>query len=299
MSGQIIDSGDVHLWAEQTGAFDDEAVLLIAGANASAMMWPDDLISLLRDAGYRIIRYDHRDTGQSAQIDFDQNPYSIEDMADDAVKVLDGLGIDQAHVVGLSLGGTIGQVLALDHPQRLLSLTVMGSAALDVDFAGNWVRALQGEEGRAGSLPMPNHEVVSAFEAPLDDREAELDRRVEQWRLLSGDKLPFDADDYRQREIADMRHSGRVAAPMAHALARPVSLERGRELVSVAMPTLVVQGHEDPLNPPPHGRHLAALIPNARLLELECVGHSLPREAFTDITAALTAHWAGEKSILA
>jgi pimeloyl-ACP methyl ester carboxylesterase len=92
-----------------------------------------------------VIRYDHRDTGCSTHRDFQKNPYAVADLAKDAVAVLEGYGIDRAHAVGLSMGGSIGQILAIDHRERLLTLTVIMTAALDVDFVGNIGRALRGE----------------------------------------------------------------------------------------------------------------------------------------------------------
>ena len=292
---KISNATGIELWAEVIGQ--GEPVLLIAGANASAMMWPNAFVQLIAEKGYRPIRYDHRDTGKSEQVDFESQPYSIADLCADAISILDGLGIAKAHVVGLSLGGTIGQILALDHPDRLLSITLMMTAALDVDFAGNWMRALQGEVTNDG-LPTPRPEVVKAFQVPLSDRNAELDRRVAQWKLLSAAGTPFDATDYRAREEADIDHAGRIPAPFAHAMATPIALERGQELRRITVPTLVIQAMDDPLNPPPHGRHLADLIPSAKLVEIDTLGHALPTSHFLYLIELLAEHWKQADSAL-
>lgn len=284
-----INTRGVALWAGDTGQGDP--VLLISGANAPALMWPEEFVQLIVKQGFRAVRYDHRDTGKSDRIDFDADPYSISDLSEDAVAVLDGLGLAKAHVVGFSLGGTLGQLMALDHPDRLLSLTLMMTAALDVDFSGNWLRALKGEPAE-GILPTPRPEVVRAFQAPLNERETELDRRVAQWRLLSSPGEPFDVADYRAREEAEMDHAGEIPAPFAHAMATPVPTERGRELRHVNLPTLVIQAVDDPLNPPPHGRHLATLIPGAKLVELNGLGHAFPRSHFAQLVDLLADHWA-------
>lgn len=285
MSDHSISHGPITLWATDTGQ--GQPVLLIAGANASALMWPDALVARLAAGGYRVIRYDHRDTGRSSR---GGPPYGIADLAGDAVAVLDGLGIGRAHVVGLSLGATLGQVLALDHPDRLHSLTLMMGAALDVDFAGNWARAYAGEPA-PGPLPGPRADVIRAFAAPLADYAAELDRRVAQWRALSPPGTPFDAADFRAREAADIRHAGVIPAPTAHAGATPIPLERGRELAQVRLPVLVVQAMDDPLNPPPHGRHLADLIPGAELVEIAGLGHALPQSHLAPLAEMLVQFW--------
>ena len=278
----------INLWTVQSG--EGASVLLISGANASALMWPDEFVRMIEDEGYQVIRYDHRDTGRSDRIDFQKAPYTVADLCDDAVAVLDNLGIGQAHVVGLSLGGTIGQVLALDHPDRLLSLTVMMTAALDVDFATNWMAAMEGKT-TLSTLPGPKAEVVSAFQAPLADRGAEVARRVEQWRILSSPNAPFDPEDFAAREEAEIDHAGAVPAPFAHAMAQPISLERGLELRSCDVPTLVIQAMDDPLNPPPHGRHMVDLFGNATMVEIKNLGHALPKTHFVEILSTISQHW--------
>ncbi len=286
----ITNKSGISLWTDDTGH--GAPVLLIAGANASALMWPDEFADLIVEKGYRVIRYDHRDTGKSDRINFETNPYSIADLCEDAIAVLDELNIQKAHVVGLSLGGTIGQVLALDYPDRLLSLTLMMTAALDVDFSRNWMLAMEGKTAK-DTLPTPKPEIVRAFQAPVEDPEAEIRRRVAQWKLLSAPGAAFDEADYMAREKADIQHSGVVPAPLAHALAAPIPLIRGDALKYVDIPTLVIQAMEDPLNPPPHGQHLADLIPNSKLVEIEGLGHALPKSVFAELVSLLVSHWNG------
>lgn len=289
MTDRIIQTADgISLWISDTGR--GEPVLLIAGANASGLMWPDEFVARIRTSGYRVILYDHRDTGKSDRIDFTTHPYFVADLCDDAIAVLDGLGVEKAHVVGLSLGGTIGQVLALDHAERLLSLSVMMAAALDIDFAGNWMRAIEGA-GPVVDLPGPKPEVVSRFKSPLAERNPEIERRVEQWRILSSPAVSFDAAEFAAREEAEIDHAGRIPAPFAHALGAPIPLERGQELKSCSVPTLVIQAMDDPLNPPPHGRHIASLFANARLVEIADLGHALPNSRLNAVLQALLQHW--------
>ncbi|WP_326838290.1 alpha/beta fold hydrolase [Halomonas sp. 328] len=280
------------LWSHSVGSDERDAILLVSGANASALMWPDEFVELLVSKGYRVIRYDHRDTGRSTFIGFDDAPYTVEDLASDAVLILDAWEVDKAHVVGLSIGATLGQVLTLDHSDRLHSLTLMCGAALDVDFVGNIGRAFSGESSPDG-LPLPNKEVLEALSAratPSESMEEELDRRVKEWGLLSGEKLEFDAADFRLREQRCIDHAGTWVQPGNHAMATPVPLSRGRELSKVSVPTLVIQGSEDPLNPPPHGKHIADLLPNGRLVEIDGLGHCLPKALLPQIANEIVNH---------
>ncbi len=168
----------------------------------------------------------------------------------------------------------------------------MCGAALDVDFVGNIGRACSGE-GSPDGLPLPSKEVLEALSAratPLDSMEEELDRRVKKWALLSGKKLEFDASDFRLREQRCIDHAGIWAQPVNHAMATAVPLSRGRELGKVRVPALVIQGSEDPLNPPPHGKHMADLLPNARLVEIEGLGHGLPKALLPRIGNEIVNH---------
>ncbi len=155
----------------------------------------------------------------------------------------------------------------------------MCGAALDVDFVGNITRAFSGKTSSNG-LPLPDKKVLEALSErsnPSGSIEEELDRRVREWRLLSGDKIEFDESDFRLREQQCIEHAGTWKQPGNHAMATPVSLSRGEELGKVNVQTLVIQGSEDPLDPPPHGKHIADLLPNSRLVEIDGLGHCLPK----------------------
>lgn len=280
------------LWSESVGSEEKGTILLVSGANASALMWPDEFVELLTSKGFRVIRYDHRDTGRSTFIKFDEAPYSVEALAIDAASVLDAWEVEKAHIVGLSIGATLGQVLALEYPDRLHSLTLMCGAALDVDFVGNIGRALSGENSPDG-LPLPKKEVLEALSeraTPTASIEEELDRRVNEWRILSGGKLGFDEPDFRLREQRCIDHAGTWVQPRNHAMATPVPLARGKELGKVSVPVLVIQGSEDPLNPPPHGKHIADMLPNGRLVEIDGLGHCLPKMLLLRIADEIANH---------
>jgi pimeloyl-ACP methyl ester carboxylesterase len=273
---------DTVLWAEERGDPAATPLLLVMGANASGVTWPDALVDRLAQR-HRVIRYDHRDTGRSSRA-FAVHPYAVRDLAEDAVAVLDALGVDRAHVVGMSMGGVLVQLLLLDHPDRLLSATVLATAALGVGLAG--------PDGGPLELPGPDPALLAYWQTmgADRDREAELAWRVEHWRLLAGGVLPFDPAGFRALEEAVMAHSGEVRGPVAHALADQSGLDRGPELAANRVPTLVVEAPEDPINPPPHAANLVATIGTARLVTIPGMGHALPPQVLDPLAAAIEAH---------
>jgi pimeloyl-ACP methyl ester carboxylesterase len=253
-----------HVWAQAIGPADTTPVLLIMGANSSAVAWPDDFVARLAER-HRVIRYDHRDTGRSTWA-FTQRPYAIRDLAADAVGVLDAFDIERAHVVGMSMGGLLVQLLLIDHPQRMRSATLFCTTALAT-----------GGGSHATELPEPDPRLVAMWEHMGEprNREAELDWRVEHWRLLNGDQLDFDPETFRRWEQRAIDHAGRHESPTAHALADQSGLERGDQLANVDIPTLVIEAPADPINPPPHAARLADAIKDADVVTIPNMGHAL------------------------
>lgn len=273
----------VRLWAQDlpaaTDAPEPDPVLLVMGANASGLLWPDELVARLAER-HRVIRYDHRDTGRSTWA-FDEHPYPIAELARDAVAVLDACDVPRAHVVGMSLGGVLGQLLLLDAPERVATATLFCTAAL----GGNG----------APDLPAPSPALLALWEQMADprDREAELDWRVAHWRLLNGTGTPFDADWFRALERRAIEHAGRHDNTAAHARASQDGLERGAELAAVEVPTLVVEAPEDPVNPPPHSGHLARSLGRGRLVRIPGMGHAVNPTVVAPLAAAVLTQTSG------
>jgi pimeloyl-ACP methyl ester carboxylesterase len=267
----------VRLWAEDIPATTEhpepEPVLLVMGANASGLAWPDELVALLAER-HRVIRYDHRDTGRST-FAFDEHPYAITELARDAVAVLDAFDVPRAHVVGMSLGGILVQLLLLDAPERVASATMFCTSAL----------------GGHGSPepPAPSAALLALWEHLADarDLDAELDWRVAHWRLLNGTGTAFDADGFRAMEQRIVTHAGRHDNPAAHARAAQTGLDRGAELAAVEVPALVVEAPEDPINPPPHSGHLARALGRGRLVRIPGMGHAINRTVTPPLAAAI------------
>ncbi|MBF6331139.1 alpha/beta hydrolase [Nocardia transvalensis] len=280
----MIHVGDIELWTESLGAPTDPALLLLAGDTLSSRGWPEPLVERFVAAGHRVIRFDYRDTGRSTWREFSQHPYTFDDLASDAVAVLDGWKIDTAHVVGFGMGGGISQLLALDHASRLRTVTLSNCFALGVDFFRNWERALTGEPTPDG-LPTPDRrfvELAFGISTSHDDLE----------RMAAGEF--YDEAEIRDAELMSQRHAGRTDTRQLHPHGEVhVGLDgRGPELSGITTPTLVIQGMRDPINPPPHGRHLADLIPGARLVEIHGMGHSLPTAVHHEFATAVLEHTA-------
>ncbi|MFE4657423.1 alpha/beta fold hydrolase [Streptomyces hydrogenans] len=276
----------VRLWAEEHGDPGRPPLLLVMGAQAPGLNWPDELVALLA-ARHRVIRYDHRDTGRSTWA-FDEKPYPLSRLAEDAVAVLDAFGVGRAHVVGMSLGGLLTQLLVADHPDRLLSATVIGTAALST---APYVRP-DGSRVPAAELPGPAAHLLEFWSRPEEDRdlEAELDHRVAHWRALAGDALPFDADWFRAQERRIVAHTGHHRPPTAHARGDASGLLRTEELAAARVPTLVISAPAEPVAPPPHAEHLAQVIPGARLAVVPGMGHALPPEVHGPLAGEILRH---------
>jgi pimeloyl-ACP methyl ester carboxylesterase len=287
MSERFVDvAPGVRLWTQQRGPADAPALLLVMGAGASGLGWPDGLVDLLA-ARHRVIRYDHRDTGRSTW-SFDRNPYPLTALAEDAVRVLDALGVARAHVVGMSLGGMLAQLLVADRPDRLLSATLIGTGALSASpYTGP-----DGTRTPPEGLPAVAPELLEAWSRPAEHRdlEAELDQRVEHWRLLGGGALPFDPEYARAQERKVIEHTGHHAPSTAHARADQSGMVRTEALARTAVPTLVVAAPAEPVYPPPHAHHLGQVIRGARVVEVPGMGHALPPDVHAPLAAAILAH---------
>ncbi|SDH47008.1 alpha/beta fold hydrolase [Nonomuraea jiangxiensis] len=277
---KFVSSGGLRLWTERFGDPGDPTVLLVMGTSTPGAGWPDELVEVLVHGGRQVIRFDHRDTGRSDCVDFAVRPYALADLADDATAVLDGYGVAAAHVVGASLGGAVGQWLAVHRPERVRTLTVIMSGPMGADAGPAWARAMAGQEPDPDDLPPPApaflQHLARAATMPRTTREEQLAAGLETWRVLNGDVLPFDEEAARRLAAEAYDHSRNPAAALNHDLAgRLMTDDRLVPLSSVKAPTLVVHGTEDPLRPLPHGEAVAAQIPGARLHRIPGMGHSL------------------------
>lgn len=291
MPERTVAANGIEIWTEDFGSAADPALLLIMGASAQGIAWPDELCAELAAGGRHVIRYDNRDTGLSTCFDFSEHPYSCADMARDAVGVLDAYGIARAHVAGASMGGIIGQILALEHAGRLRTLTAIMSTPGGASVAS----AIERGEG-VSSLPPPAPAVIermlAAAQSPPRTREERIGQQVALFQVLSGSLGEY--DEARVRELA-ARSIDRARNPDAaanHTLAVGATPDRLDALGSIEVPTLVIHGTEDPILPYDHGVALAKGIPGAELLTIEGMGHDLPPAAWPRIVGAILQHTA-------
>ncbi|GAA3743034.1 hypothetical protein GCM10022225_28260 [Plantactinospora mayteni] len=264
-----------RLWVEESGDPGGPPLLLVMGAGASGLTWPDSMMEAL-GRHHRLVRYDHRDVGRSTWA-FDDNPYALTDLAADAVKILDALAIDRTHVVGMSMGGMLTQLLLLDHPDRLATATLIGTTPMD---------------GGPVEAPGIDPALLAIWETIAEprDRDAELDWRVRHWRILNGGELPFDPEEFRRREERIIAHAGRHDNPAAHARAGQEGLARAAELEAVTTPVLVIDSPADPIVGTAYARHLGTLLGNARLVTVPGLGHALSEAVGPQLAEVILKH---------
>lgn len=287
-----VEANGITLEYEECGAATAPAILLVNGLGVQLTWWPRALIAGLAGAGYRVLRFDNRDVGLSSRIaaagmpdlaaaqarlaagERPEAPYLLDDMAADAAALLAALGLDQVHVVGTSMGGMIAQIMAARHAGRVKSLvSVMSSSG-------------------APGLPQAAPEVAKALLAVPEStaREARIAHGVELIRVLAGAPGPGDRDALRRHVARNLDRADDPAGRARQYLAILASGSRLELLASIAQPTTVIHGRDDPLILLEAGRDTAARIPGARLEIIEGMGHFLAPHLAPALVAAILAH---------
>jgi pimeloyl-ACP methyl ester carboxylesterase len=261
------------------GPADGLPLLLIMGLGMQRLGWPDSFLDALVARGFRVVTFDNRDVGLSTRYEEHPAPgvagmlaarvlgggsalpYRLSDMADDAAALLDHLGIERAHVAGISMGGMIATHLAARHPARVLSLTLMATSS-----------------GRLG-LPPPRPRVLQAAftrPAPGAGSDAAVEYSVRMFTILGGSVYPTGADTIRERARRQATRAPRGTGINRQMAAIAADGDRSALLRRLRLPVLILHGSDDPMVPPAHARQLARLIPHARLELIEGWGHDLP-----------------------
>ena len=279
----------VRLEVEDTGEKDRDAVLLIPGMAMQLIVWPEAMVHQLHQAGYRVIRLDNRDIGLSQdmahlpapnlmwfmlqqKLGFQpQAPYSIQDMANDALGVLDHLQINQAHLVGVSMGGMIGQRICIGSPQRALSLTSIMSSS--------------GAKGLPG--PTPDMRRVLFTPPAKAGTQAAHQHALRFVQALAGPGFAHPEGSQQQLVDDSLKRSSRPMGAYRQMLAAMADRERAGLLTRITTPTLVIHGKADPLVPYACGEDTARRIPNAKLHGIEGMGHDMPPGAIDNMMARL------------
>ena len=283
----------LHIEYESLGDPVHPAIVLIMGLGMQLMAWPDSFCQELVARGYRVIRFDNRDCGLSGRAPGKKRanlllamaasalglpvrtPYTLEDMAGDAVGLMDSLGIARAHIVGASMGGMIAQVLAAKFPQRVLSLTSIMSTS------GNRKVSRPSKAARKVLLSRP---------ADPKNPESVIEHLVEMFGVIGSPAYPSSKDELRQRLGRSVRRAYEPAGTARQLLAIIASGDRRKLLKTITAPTLVIHGAADPLVPVAAGRDTAQNIPGATLTVIEGMGHDFPEALMPQLAKAIADH---------
>ncbi|MBJ31937.1 MAG: alpha/beta hydrolase [Acidimicrobiaceae bacterium] len=244
-------------------------VLLVSGADSHCTRWTPTLVEPLVARGHRVVRYDHRDSGLSTKVPADQ-PYTLDDLVDDALVVLETHGVERAHVVGRSMGGMVGQLLALDHAERVATLTLVASTP-----------GLGDERLPPAEDDLLEWMTERLFTGPPTDPADRVAWIVELDEMFAGSRHPEPTEHRIRVAVAEVERGWYPES--GHGSAVVSSPSRLDRLASLGVPTLVVHGTTDPVFPVEHGLALADGIPGADLWLVEELGHELPDGMIPDL----------------
>jgi pimeloyl-ACP methyl ester carboxylesterase len=310
---EILKINNINIWYEDFGDTTNETILLIMGANANCKQWDQEFIDQLVANNFHVVRFDNRDVGKSTyfgkepifnkflkilpnfllrmivnsifglavdgegKFKFNEstsNQYNLLDMAKDAVSLMDVLKIDKAHIIGASMGGMITQIIALDYPERVLSITPIMTSP-----------GVQNE-----SLSGPTKELLEAMKKSFvfNLKGRIEDGVVEIYRQLTGSRFPFNEQDFREKLKPVIAHGNNPFA--LHGAAVGASPDRTSRLHEIRVPTLVIHGTEDAILPLDHGIAVADGIADSKRMIMEGVGHEIPEELLPEIINEIVAN---------
>ncbi len=281
----IIGTGAIDIAYEENGPADGKAVLLIRGQGTQLIHWPEEFYEPFAAAGYRTVRFDNRDTGLSTKFDnvsgeelvqmweqassgkAFQAPYTLDDMVNDVIGLMDALHIDRAHVVGISMGGVIAQLISAHHGDRVRSLTSVMSASRSIDpalIADLW------------TVPRPRDEAIQEW--------------VDYMHTYGSTAMLADDEYYRQQAATAYDRCYCPDGGNRQILAICATTNVAELARTITVPTLVVHGADDLLVPPEAGRETAQLIPNAKFDLIEGMGHDIPPALGNTLSAIIIDH---------
>jgi pimeloyl-ACP methyl ester carboxylesterase len=281
---QIAAANGIELCYQEIGEPDGEPLVLVMGLATQMIAWFDGFCSLLADRGYRVIRFDNRDIGRSTHLNQlgmpsrtdmllgrrGSAPYLLSDMAKDTVGLLDFLELDQAHVVGASMGGMIVQQMAISHSHRLRSMTSIMSTT---GSRRSGQPSLKAFGLMLGNPPSKRDEVIS--------------RAVKTFKVIGSPGFPFEEDVVREMASTSYDRGHSASGVARQLMAILASGDRTQGLHHVQIPSLVIHGTRDPLVKPSGGRATAKAIPGARLMMIDGMGHDLPRDLWPTFAEAI------------
>tara|TARA_B100000035_G_scaffold70235_1_gene57639 strand:- start:2941 stop:3894 length:954 start_codon:yes stop_codon:yes gene_type:complete len=308
--GTSVEANNINIWYEEFGDTNKETILLIMGANANCLHWDQEFIDQLVENDYHVVRFDNRDVGKSTwfgkeptfnkfikilpsfllkmivnsifglavddkgKFKFSESTptqYNLSDMAQDAVSLMDVLKIEKAHIIGASMGGMITQIIALDYPERVLSITPIMTSP-----------GIQNE-----SLSGPTEELLEAMKKSFvfNLKGRIEDGVVEIYRQLTGSRFPFNEDKFREKLKPIVAHGNNPFA--LHGAAVGASPDRTSRLYEIQVPAFIIHGTEDAILPLDHGVAVADGIKDSKRMIMEGVGHELPEELLPEIVSKI------------
>lgn len=273
MAEKMICFNDVHICTESFGDINNPTILLIMGATASMIWWEEDFCKRLSNQGFHIIRYDNRDTGKSITYEYGHPEYNFDDLADDAIQVLDAYKVDKAHIIGMSMGGIITQIIALKHPGRILTISLIMTSNFD------------------SSLPRKDSKVTESLgELKIKNWQSKdevIEYLMKKSKVLIGTKYIFDEKRIRRLNEEEFDRASNLQSRENHGFIRGWGVYLSR-IDEINAPTLVIHGTKDPIIPYEHGVHLSGIIPNSVLVTLDGAGHELHYNDWDKIINAIS-----------
>lgn len=273
MAEKMICFNDVHICTESFGDINNPTILLIMGATASMIWWEEDFCKRLSNQGFHIIRYDNRDTGKSITYEYGHPEYNFDDLADDAIQVLDAYKVDKAHIIGMSMGGIITQIIALKHPGRILTISLIMTSNFD------------------SSLPRKDSKVTESLgELKIKNWQSKdevIEYLMKKSKVLIGTKYIFDEKRIRRLNEEEFDRASNLQSRENHGFIRGWGSYLSR-IDEINASTLVIHGTKDPIIPYEHGVHLSVIIPNSVLVTLDGAGHELHYNDWDKIINAIS-----------
>ncbi|HNA98745.1 MAG TPA: alpha/beta hydrolase [Marmoricola sp.] len=270
--------GDLEICYQTFGDPSGEPLILVMGLGGPMIWWDDALCQRIADEGFHVVRFDNRDTGRSSKLPGEvrrpdvvqaflrksgPTPYTLKDMGDDAFGVLDTLGWDSAHVVGISMGGMIAQTMAITQPERVRSLVSMSSSS-----------------GRRTVGWQSPKMLALLAESTGSDLDSYVHRSLRSWQIIASPAYPLDLERLRQRAIDTYHRGASLPGQMRHILAVASQPDRTRALGKLQIPVTVLHGRQDLMVHVSGGKATAAAVPGSELLILDGWGHDLPEDLF-------------------
>lgn len=272
---KIIQNKDkLEIYTQSLGSKNNSAVVLIMGAMNQGIFWHDSFCKELSDNNLFVIRYDHRDTGLSSVVDFEKNPYSLDDLTDDVISILGGYNISEANIVGISMGGYIGQLLAINYPNRVRTLTLISTTADHRPY----MDASMGNFNNKYELPYPSQKFIDYIENmknnPPQNDEEWRNSQIDGWKIFFGHEPEGeDLDELiRLIDLSNKRNKNKFS-PFNHGLAVANSKDRVEMIKNINVPTLIIHGENDVCFGLEHSQFLHKNILNSKLEIIKNMGH--------------------------